>query len=72
MPAQDMERCDSFYFEVKFDSPMDTSADWSQLAVMTDDTGNPLATRLIWNEDGTILTVRPSYVIMYNSKYFYV
>ena len=73
MSAQDMERSDTFYFEVQFAGPMDTSADWSQLAVLTDDAGDPLATRLIWDEDGTTLTVRPSYSVdEYKCVNFYV
>lgn len=73
LPAQDIQRCDSCYFEVKFDRPMDTSADWSQLAILTDDGGNPLATRLIWDEKGTTLIVRPSYSVdEYTSVSFYV
>lgn len=63
LPTTEMPRSDSFYFVAEFSSPMDLSADWSQLVVMTDEEGNPLATRLTWNTDGTTLTVRPMYSV---------
>ena len=73
LPAQDMSRSETFYFEVMFDHPMDTSADWSQLAVLTNDAGDPLATRLMWDESGTTLTVRPSYSVdEYKSVSLYI
>lgn len=59
LPTTEANRSLSYYFSVTFSTPMDRNVDWNQFAILTDNNGDPLLTRQTWNEDGTVMTVRP-------------
>lgn len=73
LPVIDADRSLSYYFTVKFSTPMDTTANWTNYAILTNENGDPLLTRQTWNEDRTVMTVRPLHSIdEYKSLSFYV
>ncbi|HWS30295.1 MAG TPA: hypothetical protein VN512_09330 [Clostridia bacterium] len=44
---------------IAFPEAMDTAWDWFDTIIMTDPDRNRIDTRLIWNENGKTVTVRP-------------
>lgn len=59
LPSADANRSLSYYFTVTFSTPMDMEAAWNRYVILTNDVGDALQTRQTWNEDGTVMTVRP-------------
>lgn len=71
--AQTADRSLTYSFVAEFSAPMDTTGDFDTYVILTNDKGDPLAARLTWNEDGTVLTIRPKYSIdEYKSLRLYV